>query len=261
MINSFKYRNYDYAIERFFNVDPLAEKFPYNGVYNFSENRVVDGREFEGLEVLIVTKRASLSVYGSVATESGIAIGRDGVKVVGIMSAGAQTSINGSYGINVTIYPTMKSVNDAAGSGLDVGASWGQVKVYGAGISYSFSGYAGVYGFYGYGILTGLTGEAFYNYTIMSDDKAKMSDFLDHLTAAENVLTEIIEKQKTELADLVDQKNKSEDKEEQKELQNKIDEKIQSISKFDKALSMIREEINKIKSDDDDDDQNQANEN
>ncbi len=48
--DSFKYRNYDYAIGRFFNVDPLAEKFPYNGVYNFSENRVVDGVELEGLE-------------------------------------------------------------------------------------------------------------------------------------------------------------------------------------------------------------------
>jgi len=31
-------------------VDPLAEKYPYNGVYNFSENRVIDGRELEGLE-------------------------------------------------------------------------------------------------------------------------------------------------------------------------------------------------------------------
>ncbi len=48
--DSFKYRNYDYAIGRFMSVDPLAEKYPYNGVYNFSENRVIDGRELEGLE-------------------------------------------------------------------------------------------------------------------------------------------------------------------------------------------------------------------
>ncbi len=47
---SFKWRNYMPEIGRFFNVDPLAEKYPYNGVYNFSENRVVDGRELEGLE-------------------------------------------------------------------------------------------------------------------------------------------------------------------------------------------------------------------
>lgn len=31
-------------------IDPLAEKYAYNGVYNFSENRVIDGRELEGLE-------------------------------------------------------------------------------------------------------------------------------------------------------------------------------------------------------------------
>jgi len=48
--DSFKYRNYDYAIGRFMSIDPLAEKYPYNGVYNFSENRVIDGRELEGLE-------------------------------------------------------------------------------------------------------------------------------------------------------------------------------------------------------------------
>jgi RHS repeat-associated protein len=48
--DSFKWRNYDYAIGRFINIDPLAEKYSYNGVYNFSENRVIDGRELEGLE-------------------------------------------------------------------------------------------------------------------------------------------------------------------------------------------------------------------
>ncbi|HLP65508.1 DUF6443 domain-containing protein [Flavobacterium sp.] len=48
--DSFKWRNYDYAIGRFMSVDPLSEKYAYNGVYNFSENRVVDGRELEGLE-------------------------------------------------------------------------------------------------------------------------------------------------------------------------------------------------------------------
>ncbi len=260
--DSFKYRNYDYAIGRFFNVDPLAEKFPYNGVYNFSENRVVDGREFEGLEVLIVTKRASLSVYGTMATETGFAIGPDGVKIVGVLSAGGSTSMDATYGISVTIYPEMESVYDAAGSGFDVGASWGEGVVTGFGLSYSFSGHCGIYGFRGIGLKSnGVSAEGLYTYTVMSDDKVKMSEFLDNLTKAENILTKIIEKQKTELADLVDQKNKSEDKEERKELEQKIDKKIESISKYDKALSMIREEINKIKSEDDDDDQNQDNEN
>ncbi|MCA6069226.1 DUF6443 domain-containing protein [Chryseobacterium sp. RG1] len=48
--NSFKWRNYDPAMGRFFNIDPLSEKYAYQSHYNFSENRVVDGRELEGLE-------------------------------------------------------------------------------------------------------------------------------------------------------------------------------------------------------------------
>lgn len=47
---SFKWRNYDPAIARFFNIDPLAEHYAYQSPYNFSENRVIDGVELEGLE-------------------------------------------------------------------------------------------------------------------------------------------------------------------------------------------------------------------
>ncbi|MCD0457751.1 hypothetical protein LPB85_20140 [Chryseobacterium sp. LC2016-27] len=47
---SFKWRNYMPDVGRFFNIDPLSEKYSYQSHYNFSENRVVDGRELEGLE-------------------------------------------------------------------------------------------------------------------------------------------------------------------------------------------------------------------
>ncbi|PWN64104.1 hypothetical protein C1634_005785 [Chryseobacterium viscerum] len=50
--SSYRWRNYDPAMARFFNVDPLSEKYAYQSHYNFSENRVVDGRELEGLEHL-----------------------------------------------------------------------------------------------------------------------------------------------------------------------------------------------------------------
>src|SRR5690606_14983181 len=49
-VHEWKYRISDPTIGRFWQVDPLAEDYPYNGVYNFSENRVVDGWELEGLE-------------------------------------------------------------------------------------------------------------------------------------------------------------------------------------------------------------------
>jgi len=47
---SFKWRQYMPDVGRFFNIDPLTEKFPYNSTYAFAENRVIDGRELEGLE-------------------------------------------------------------------------------------------------------------------------------------------------------------------------------------------------------------------
>jgi hypothetical protein len=43
---NFKYRGYG----RFLSVDPLMAKYPWNSPYNFSENRVIDGIELEGLE-------------------------------------------------------------------------------------------------------------------------------------------------------------------------------------------------------------------
>ncbi len=47
---AYKYRLHDARLGRFFSVDPLAGKYPYNSVYAFSENRVIDGVELEGLE-------------------------------------------------------------------------------------------------------------------------------------------------------------------------------------------------------------------
>jgi RHS repeat-associated protein len=48
--SSFKWRNYDPTYVRFFNIDPLAEKYAYQSPFNFSENAVVAHRELEGLE-------------------------------------------------------------------------------------------------------------------------------------------------------------------------------------------------------------------
>ncbi len=49
-VHEFKYRMHDPAIGRFWQIDPLAEDYVYNGTYNFAENRVIDGVELEGLE-------------------------------------------------------------------------------------------------------------------------------------------------------------------------------------------------------------------
>lgn len=48
--DSFKWRNHQPEIGRFFGVDPLAEEFFYNSPYAFSENQVTNHIELEGLE-------------------------------------------------------------------------------------------------------------------------------------------------------------------------------------------------------------------
>ena len=47
---NYRYRMHDPRLGRFFSVDPLAGKYPWNSTYAFSENRVIDGVELEGLE-------------------------------------------------------------------------------------------------------------------------------------------------------------------------------------------------------------------
>ena len=49
--DSFKWRNYDYAIGRFMNIDPLAEDYVYNTPYAIQENKMGLGIELEGLEL------------------------------------------------------------------------------------------------------------------------------------------------------------------------------------------------------------------
>src|SRR5690606_4204627 len=48
--DSFKWRNYDFAIGRFMSIDPLSEKYEWQSVYSFSSNQPVHAPEIEGLE-------------------------------------------------------------------------------------------------------------------------------------------------------------------------------------------------------------------
>jgi RHS repeat-associated protein len=63
---SFKWRNYMPDVGRFFNVDPLAEKYPTWAPYVFSGNRIIDARELEGLEpyVLFNTRENAAANFG-----------------------------------------------------------------------------------------------------------------------------------------------------------------------------------------------------
>ncbi len=50
---NYKYRMHSPRVGRFFAVDPLAAQYSYNSPYAFSENRLIDALELEGLEIVI----------------------------------------------------------------------------------------------------------------------------------------------------------------------------------------------------------------
>ena len=53
---AFKYRMHDPRLGRFLSVDPLSASYPWNSPYAFSENRVIDSKELEGLERINATQ-------------------------------------------------------------------------------------------------------------------------------------------------------------------------------------------------------------
>ncbi|MBU3661543.1 MAG: hypothetical protein FGM14_16895 [Flavobacteriales bacterium] len=52
---NYNFRMHDPRVGRFFAVDPLGWKYPYNSTYAFSENRVLDGIDLEGTEYTNIT--------------------------------------------------------------------------------------------------------------------------------------------------------------------------------------------------------------
>jgi RHS repeat-associated protein len=63
--DSFKWRNHQPDIGRFFNLDPLAEKYVFNSPYAFSENKIVTHVEFEGLESVDIKFTHFKDVWGT----------------------------------------------------------------------------------------------------------------------------------------------------------------------------------------------------
>ncbi|MFN6117597.1 MAG: RHS repeat-associated core domain-containing protein, partial [Flavobacteriales bacterium] len=61
---AFEYRIHDPRVGRFLSIDPLAAEFPHNSPYAFSENRVLDAIELEGLEAVLIIGGADISSTG-----------------------------------------------------------------------------------------------------------------------------------------------------------------------------------------------------
>jgi RHS repeat-associated protein len=66
---SYKYRMHDARLGRFLSIDPLAPDYPHNSPYAFSENRVIDGVELEGLEVVDAGKDFTVAGFAENADQ------------------------------------------------------------------------------------------------------------------------------------------------------------------------------------------------
>ncbi|MEW4925434.1 RHS repeat-associated core domain-containing protein [Algibacter sp. 2305UL17-15] len=69
---NYKYRMHDPRVGRFFAVDPLDSKYPWNSPYAFSENQVIQFIELEGAEVFL--SEAQKFDYDQSATASPVAV-------------------------------------------------------------------------------------------------------------------------------------------------------------------------------------------
>jgi len=96
---NYKYRIHDPRLGRFLSIDPLEKDYPWNSPYAFSENRVIDGIELEGLEfaeiqagmrnILIgATKLLNNASYGAANREMQMAHTTDGLKQEIIVNQG-----------------------------------------------------------------------------------------------------------------------------------------------------------------------------
>jgi CRISPR/Cas system-associated endonuclease/helicase Cas3 len=98
---NYTFRMHDSRVGRFFAVDPLTKKYPHNSPYTFSENRVIDGLELEGLEFysvhIIETPDGKRKVAGIVNYTN--------VKREGLINTSTKNGFGpqGDVGVNYTI--------------------------------------------------------------------------------------------------------------------------------------------------------------
>jgi RHS repeat-associated protein len=150
-LHAFEFRMHDARIGRFWSVDPLAAKYPWNSTYAFAENRVIEGKELEGKEVLLVGKQEDASIVLSGSGQAGIAITPNGVYGYGSGSIGLETNVSVATQLSITYFPTMPSIKNAEGWGWTGGFTGGELATITANIAYSD-------GFYGLNISFGIGG-------------------------------------------------------------------------------------------------------
>ena len=146
--DSFKWRNHQPDIGRFFNVDPLSEKFYYNSPYAFSENKVTNHIELEGLEAVFAQVEGRVSIplssmlVGVTASAAiGIAVNIEDGKgmIYKTTSLGIQAGFYAGGGVEVGLLPT-GSIENLKGLAVNAGASMTPALIAGVPFGPDFGG-------------------------------------------------------------------------------------------------------------------------
>lgn len=121
---NYKYRMHDPRIGRFFAIDPLAPKYAHNSPYAFSENRVIDCVELEGLEASKTSYGFNGTYWGvSVAVSVSVICGPDGFMFVWTLEGGAGIGAGAGLGLSTAYYPHVGACDELTGWGVTVGGS------------------------------------------------------------------------------------------------------------------------------------------
>ena len=112
---NYKYRMHDARVGRFFAVDPLSPKYPYNSSYAFSENSTITFIELEGLERYYAADGSNL---GSVGSSNQIRV----VEVKDIETATRlikQSNVKGVNSNNILYYTLSETLTNKSSSVID----------------------------------------------------------------------------------------------------------------------------------------------
>jgi RHS repeat-associated protein len=176
----YKYRMHDPAMCRFLSVDPLSEKYVYNSTYAFSENRVIDGIELEGLEYLNYSNSFhhsnSSSNSGSFA---GVPWAYNYSYGYGASSSTNYSSAtNGAY--STTYANTISSGYGYANGSYTIG---GNTQSYYGGLSYRYSSSVPIKYEFAPGYLEGI-GNAALNLARVANDGFKIAGAIEPIPAS-----------------------------------------------------------------------------
>ncbi len=100
----FKWRNHDPQIGRFVEIDPLSEKYVYISCYTFSENKVTNDVELEGLESVSLTKPSTWLTIENIKSANDLIMNVVTLKVMPI-----EGEVSGANTLKAEVRSTIKT--------------------------------------------------------------------------------------------------------------------------------------------------------